>query len=115
MVRYIQSSKSNRWDKEFEVQRSNTTPKAFWKVVEKAMQAHGEDITDWVESYETWINPPTVSKYKENHQEGGFVEAYRFEPYMFQLYYSPDFNVILEFDFYDEKTGFGYFYFASNQ
>lgn len=112
--RYIRSSKSNRWDEEFELERNNTTPKAFWRTVTKAMQSHGEDITDWIESYEQWSNPYQPAKYRENRQDG-FIEAFRYEPYMFQLYYSSDFNVIMEFDFWDENRGYGYFYFASNQ
>lgn len=114
MKRYIQSTKQSRWAQEFELERNNTTPKSFWNAVTKAMQAHGEDITDWIESYEQWVNPYQPAKYKETHTDG-FTEAYRYEPYQFQLYYSGTFNIIMEFDFWDENKGYGYFYFASNQ
>ena len=114
MKRYIRSSKQSRWEREFEVTRSNITPKAFWNVVVKALQTHGESMDDWIPSYDGWANPSVPSKHKV-YQNDNFTEVSKNEPYQFQLYYSTDFNVIMEFDFYDETKGYGYFYFASNQ
>lgn len=115
MKRYIRSAKQSRWNKEFEVTcNAITTPKAFWNRVSKAMESHGEDIRDWVESYDQWVKPFQPSKYKETNNYG-VTTVSRFEPYEFQLYCSTDYNVILEFDFWDEIKGYGYFYFASNQ
>lgn len=109
MKLYIKANQV-RWSKEIELERHNTTPKAFWKLISDTMQKHGEDISDWLD-YETWVEPNSVSKYKETPYDD-FREAFRYEPYNYQEYRSNSFNIICEFEFDTKNKGYGYFYFA---
>lgn len=108
------AEQQTRWRKEFEVKRNNVSPLMFWRQVEKAMQDRGEDLTDWIESYDAWIKPYQQSTYHEIDHEG-YREAIKYMPYDFQVFDSSSYNVIMEFDFYNMRKGNGYFYFASNQ
>ena len=44
----VNAAVSSRWLKEFEVKRSDLSPLMFWRLVKKAMEDHGEDLTDWI-------------------------------------------------------------------
>lgn len=111
---YVKAQEQARWQKAFELSRSNTTPLLFWRAVKKAMTEHGEDITDWIPNFDEWSSPASKVPYHTNRTDG-FIETMKSMPYDFQLAYSGQFNVIMEFDFMNMRKGSGYFYFASNQ
>jgi hypothetical protein len=108
------AEQQSRWYKEFEMKRTNVTPLEFWRLVKKMMKGHNEDLADWIEHFDQWAKPaPPVSYHEIKHED--FTEASKNLPYDFQVYDSRDYNVILEFDFFNIRKGYGYFYFASNQ
>ena len=111
---YVNAAVNSRWLKEFEVKRSDLSPLMFWRLVKKAMEDHGEDLTDWIASFDEWIKPYQPTAYHETNF-GDFREALGSRPYDFHIYRSDSYNVILEFNFYNMRKGNGYFYFASNQ
>ena len=96
---------------EIEVQRSNITPKAFFNYCKKAFEKNGQDIENWID-YEDWINPTNPYDTYSNHEDWDepAYEVYKSKPYEFQLFLSRNYNLIIEFDFWDDKKGFGYMY-----
>ncbi len=96
----------------FETQRSNITPKAFFNHCKKVFEKHGESIENWISSYEEWINPIRGCDIRNEHKDWDepALEICKMKPYEYQMFLAGGYNVIIEFDFWDENKGFGYMY-----
>lgn len=92
---------------EVEIQRSNVTPRRFWGICAKEIErrtGYMAHLTDWVDDFERWSNPPQINKTRTE------TEVCKTFPYDFQFYLRGGYNFIMEFNFWDDKTGNGYLY-----
>ncbi len=96
---------------EHEIQRSNITPKQFFTYCKNQLSKKGIDIETWVE-FENWENPTTPCNSTSKHEdwEEPQTEVCKLQPYDWQLFLQNAYNLIIEFDFWDDKKGFGYLY-----
>lgn len=99
---------------ELERQRRNITPREFyWQCKTDLKRRCNVDLDDWVE-YSEWINPTYPEPLRNfNHKcDDGTVcrESYKYQPYDIQLYLQNSYNFIMQFEFDDNKRGFGYMY-----
>ena len=101
-----------KWTNEVECQRTNVTPKEFYRYALRYAEKKGMKDYFPVENYIDWENPPCPCKpyYTEDK-----LERLEMQPFNIHIWRKSEFNMILEFDFYDEKRGFGYIYLAENQ
>lgn len=93
---------------ELEMTRDNVTPRAFYGMVRRALlKKGGVELESWIgdEGFGYWEKPC------------GEVDAHSTEneticrkPFDFQIAYKDAYNVILEFQFDDDKRGTGYAY-----
>lgn len=91
--------------KEIEIQRNNVTPRVFFSYCKRQCKKRGIDLEDWIE-YENFVDPIQVYDDTEpNHNETCIIK-----PYEQHLYLKNNYNFIIEFEFWDDKTGFGYLY-----
>lgn len=111
----IQQSKFKKVN-EVEIQRSNITPREFyWYCKKELKRKTGLSLEDWI-SYQDWVSPGPALKCETHKNEHQFddgttqVEHVKYQPYNMQIYVSDTYNVILEFDFWDDRIGCGYFY-----
>lgn len=102
--------------KQFEMERTrrNITPREFyWQCKTDLRRRFNVDLESWVE-YSEWINPTYPEELKTfNHEmEDGSkqIESYKYQPYDMQLYLQDSYKFIMQFEFDDEKRGFGYMY-----
>lgn len=102
---------------EVEIQRQNVTPRQFWSYCKREIERRtggALHLSDWLEDFGDWETPTCESKWhKDEHESWGEdarTEVIRYEPFGCQWYLQGSYNFIMEFDFYDEKTGFGYLY-----
>ncbi len=97
---------------EIECQRSNVTPKEFFRYCKKQLAAKNVEIEIWVENYEDWANPMTNCHLENNHEDWEIPckEICAYKPLEMQLFLANAYNFIMEFDFWDEKKGSGYLY-----
>lgn len=100
-----------------EISRTNITPKAFFGYCKREVERRtgGKlSLTNWLDNYADWEKPYQESEYHmNNHEEWGADarrEAIKVKPFDVQWYFEGSYNFIMEFDFWDEKTGFGYLY-----
>lgn len=101
---------------ELETERTNVTPKQFFKHCKKLFELSGLDLGDWITEDE-WMNPTNRYDIVNNHEDWDEPdrEVIKTQPYEFHFYLQRAYNIILEFDFYDEKKGFGYMYAVEYQ
>jgi hypothetical protein len=102
---------------EVEIQRQNVTPRQFWSYCKREIERRtggALHLSDWLDNFGDWETPTCESKWhKDEHESWGEdarTEVIRYEPFGCQWYLQGSYNFIMEFDFYDEKTGFGYLY-----
>lgn len=91
---------------EYEISRTDVTPNEFYKYCEKALMRKGIDMEAWV-TYDMWTE---TCQYNTQNNTQNKEEIVKMNPYDFQMFYINAYNVILSFDFYDDKKGFGYLY-----
>jgi hypothetical protein len=97
---------------EIECQRTGITPKSFFSYCKAQAAKKGVDIETWA-NYEDWTNEAIRNERSEsNHSDWDEPkrEICQAMPYDWQLYLERAYNFILEFQFDDEKTGYGYMY-----
>jgi len=97
---------------EFETKRSNITPKQFWTHCAKAFEKKTGRNFEWLDSFEYWSNPTDNADNTWKHEDWDEpkTEICRIKPFNIQLYLQGSYNFIMEFDFWDDKTGWGYCY-----
>lgn len=100
---------------EFETQRTGITPKAFYKWVEKEFNKRcGQELYMWCDSFEAWTGesgiPATNITSKHEEWDEPKTEICKLLPYEWQEFMEKEYNFIMEFSFWDEKTGNGYCY-----
>ena len=105
--------KNNKKLYEIECHRSNITPKEFFNYCKKTCHKKGVELEGWLDGFEEWSTPymPYDTRTTE-HKDGetSYIETTKILPYNFHLFYEKFHNFYLEFDFYTDKKGFGYFY-----
>ena len=89
---------------EIEIERRNVTPRQFWTYCKNQLAKRG--IEPFIETFEDFENP--LAKSKRTHHEDGCTTCVM--PYEYQMYAPKAYNFIMEFEYWDEKTGFGYLY-----
>ena len=101
---------------EVEIQRNNITPKQFFTYCKnQIIKRTGEDIMSvWCESYESWAGQDGTPEYdcEWNHDDWDIPvkEICREKAFDWRLFLGKAYNFIMEFQFDDEKKGFGYLY-----
>ena len=95
---------------EIEIQRSGISPKRFFTYCKKQLEKKGHDIYMWFDSYEGWSSPYDRCEWTKT--DNGKITSFRSYEFQHQIYDSESYNFIMEFDFYDEKNGFGYLYLS---
>lgn len=86
-----------------EINRYFASPKTFYEYCKRRL---GDHANDWIDDYDTWINPITPSNMRNRD------ETCVLKPYETHLYYRDSYNFIMEYDFFDDTHGFGYLYLA---
>ena len=105
--------------KELELMRHNCTPSQFAAYVRHQLKKHNlNDI--WEIDYEYWKRGGDIEfDYSNDATKPAAAERSISKPYEMQTYFrgwnGAVFNVIMEFDFFDEKTGTGYFYILDQE
>ena len=96
---------------EYEIQRTNITPKQFFTYCKNQLKKKNFDIENRV-GFDDWESPFAPYESTCNHEdwEEPQKEICKTKPYEWQLFLQNAYNFIMEFDFYDENKGFGYFY-----
>lgn len=89
---------------EVELNRYFKNVHTFWAYALKMCEKHGVNLTDWMESLDQFCEPMQRNNSRNNH------EICKMLPYDWQLYLQNSYNFIMEFDFFDEKSGHGYLY-----
>ena len=90
---------------EFETQRTNISPKAFYRWVEKEFKRRtGNDLSSWMESFEEWSEPSFPCNCRRDD------EICCARAYDWQYWLKGAYNFIMEFQFWDENSGNGYCY-----
>ncbi len=89
---------------EIEIERRGVTPRQFWNYCKKQFDKKLIDM--FIETFEDFENP--FVKHERKRHEDGCTSCVM--PYEYQMYAPNAYNFIMEFDYYDEKTGFGYCY-----
>ena len=107
---------------EVEIQRRDVTPREFWSYCRRQIvKRTGSDLlTSWCDSFEAWtlsdgVIRPCNDKYEHNNWDVPAVEVCKMLPYEWQLYLGHTYNFIMEFDFWDDKRGFGYLYLTEEE
>lgn len=97
---------------EIECNRYFKNVASFFKYTEKFCKKHGVDLANWMESLEQFAEPINLcnSRYSHSDWDEPQVEICKMQPYDWQLYLQGCYNFIMEFDFWDEKSGHGYLY-----
>lgn len=93
---------------EYEHERNNVTPKAFYNYCKKQLAKKGVDIEEWI-NFDLWSIPIEENHIETKHDDGK-IEKVFFLPYELQLYLQDSYNFIMEFYFDTETTGHGYMY-----
>lgn len=99
--------------REYEAQRHNVTPREFWGYVKREYEKKtGQPLSVWFDDYNDWATPFQEFDYKNKHKEWGepCLEVGHCHPFEFQIYLQGSYNCILEFEFWDDKKGWGYAY-----
>lgn len=99
--------------REYETQRTNITPRAFFGYVRREYEKKtGQPLSVWFDGFEDWANPFQEYDIRNKHEdwETPCLEVGHSHPYTYQAYLEGSYNCILEFDFWDDKKGFGYAY-----
>ncbi|MCI6649109.1 MAG: hypothetical protein MSH24_06225 [Lachnospiraceae bacterium] len=97
---------------EVESERTEVTPKDFWRYCSKLMKKHGADIENWT-TFEEFENPTTPQEYTCNLHEDWDrpkTEIIKLMPYDWQIFLEDTYNFIMEFEFDTERKGHGYLY-----
>lgn len=116
----------NRTRQELELHRNNVTPAQFLAYVRAQIKKHGLTCIDPYDiNLEYWKAGNDLNfnnRYQpdsEQYQAGIETEKSVSRPYQMQTYIrftdGQIYNLICEFDFWDEKAGFGYFYIVNIQ
>ena len=95
---------------EIEIQRTNITPAQFLGYLRQMQKKHPDMSSDFSLTY---FKAGDDLNFDIRHEDGS-REISVSKPYKMQTYIRGEdgsvFNEICEFDFYDDKTGFGYYY-----
>lgn len=92
---------------EYETERTNITPKAFFGYVRRELKRKcGIDLANWCDGYDAWSKNDGLPSTNTRTA----TEVCKTLPYDWQYFLRGAYNFILEFDFWDDKTGFGYCY-----
>lgn len=99
---------------EVEIQRNNINPKQFYTYCRHQMKKRaGVDLEAWCESYKDWsgegIPEYNVECYHDDWNEP-VMEICKTKAFDYQLFLGKAYNFIMEFQFDDENTGYGYLY-----
>ena len=100
---------------EVEMMRTNVTPKEFYSYCKRefSRRTGGQDgLGNWLDDYETWSNPLSQSNIRTFHEDWDEpkLEICRILPFDFQQCLEGSYNFIMEFNFWDDRTGTGYMY-----
>ncbi|MBD5231188.1 MAG: hypothetical protein HDS66_03420 [Bacteroidales bacterium] len=101
--------------KEFECNRQFKTPKAFWNYVDRQLKKKfGCSVEDYFGCFDEWCEPIDECNIRglRDDLEIPQYEVCKTLPYQIQFFYSKEYNYILEYDFFDGNSGFGYCYIA---
>ena len=96
-----------------EIERNNVTPKEFWSYCRREVKRRtGMNLEDWCESYEAWSEPTQEANDRWHHEDWDVpvMEVCKMMPYNWQLFLGYQYNFIMEFDFWDFRSGYGYLY-----
>lgn len=92
---------------EYETQRTNITPKAFFGHVKRELKRKcGIDLAMWCDNFDAWSKRDGLPSTNTRTT----TEVCKTLPFEWQFFLQGAYNFILEFDFWDDKTGFGYCY-----
>ena len=99
---------------EVEISRHNVTPRQFFTYCQKQMKKRtGYDLENWCESFEDWEGK-TIPEYsdtcKHDDWDDPVLEICKTKAFDWQMFLGKAYNFIMEFQFDDEKTGYGYMY-----
>lgn len=89
---------------EIEIERRNVTPRQFWTYCKNQLAKKG--IEPLTETFEDFARP-AIETHRHRTEDGCTVCVMPFE---YQMYAPKAYNFIMEFEYYDGKTGFGYLY-----
>ena len=95
-----------------ECQRTGVTPRTFYSYCKSQAAKKGLDIEVWA-TFADWTDEAINNPYSvSNHDDWDEPqrEIYKTMPYDWQMYLQGSYNFILEFQFDDETTGYGYMY-----
>jgi hypothetical protein len=95
-----------------ECQRTNVTPKQFYSYCKTQALKQGLTLDDWID-YDYWTDEKTKIPYHTDEHSDWDVpqrEANKAMPFDHQMYLQNGYNIILSFDFWDDKKGCGYMY-----
>ena len=99
-----------------EISRTNITPRQFFTYCRKEIERRTNgtaSLYDWIETFDEWEQPATESNCNTKHPEYGadaFHEICKIKSFDYHLFVEKTYNFIMEFDFWDDKTGFGYLF-----
>ena len=98
-----------------ETNRTNITPKAFWNHVNKLLDKH--NIGMWFDNFDSWANPceQCNSRCKHEDWENPQYEICKSLPFEHHYFLEGAYNFIMEFEYYDDKRGHGYFFLKDMQ
>ena len=97
---------------EVETLRTNITPRQFFTYAARMFERKTGEKLYWVDSFEDWETPSCECDIRAKHEDWDTpqYEICRSKPFNFHFYLEGTYNFIMEFDFWDEKTGNGYMY-----
>lgn len=98
---------------EYEIERTNVTPKQFFSYCKRSLNQKGFDMETWID-WDCWSNPPMTCDSENECTLTGKKEVCKMKPYDFQMFHQGCYNIIVTFDFYDERKGYGYLYMVEH-
>lgn len=90
---------------EIEIQRRNISPRSFFTYCDKQMKKKcGVGLDCWLDDYDDWARES--NGYNTRTED----EICKCLPYDVQMFARDGYNFIMEFQFDDDKKGYGYLY-----
>lgn len=96
---------------EIEIMRTGVTPREFFSYCKREFlrRCPGESMDNWMDDFREFC-APSAEFNSHNRYDDGSYEICKAKPYDWQLFYSGAYNFIMEFNFDDDKRGWGYLY-----
>lgn len=96
-----------------EIQRTDITPRAFWGYCRREIERRTggkASLEDWLDEYGYWTDPVQTFNIDSWHEDWEHPrrEICKIQPYKMQFMLECSYNFIMEFQFWDDKTGNGY-------